>query len=297
MNRSRYYQLKRRTVPYLFVLPSMITILVFCIFPMFRSLYLSLTHYDIISPEQSTFIGLENYVRMFTQDPYVANALINTVIFSFSTTLIGLVLSLAISLILCDVFYRVQKAVRSVLFLPVIMSMTIAGLIWSLIYHPSVGILNYFMNFLGFPDRSWLGEPGSAMCCLIATAVWKDLGYNITIWSAGILSLSMEYREAARIDGASWWAEFWRVRMPLLKPVAAILSILSLSNTFQNFDLIYVMTEGGPINSTQVIVYYLWKVAFRDYDMGYASAIGWVLFVILAVFSLLQLKMYGKENV
>ena len=135
------------------------------------------------------------------------------------------------------------------------------------------------------------------MCCLIATAVWKDLGYNITIWIAGILSLSTECREAARIDGASWWKEFWRVRLPLLQPVAAILTILSLSNTFQNFDLIYVMTEGGPVNSTQVIVYYLWKVAFRDYDMGYASAIGWVLFIILAVFSLLQLKLYGKENV
>ena len=157
MNGTKYYQLKRKIVPYLFILPSMLSILWFCIFPMFRSLYLSLTHYDIVSPSHSSFVGLQNYVRLFTEDEYVGRAFLNTVVFSFSTTLIGLALSLAISLILCDVFQRAQKAIRSVLFLPVIMSMTIAGLIWSLIYHPSVGILNYLINFLGFPDKAWLG--------------------------------------------------------------------------------------------------------------------------------------------
>lgn len=169
-------------------------------------------------------------------------------------------------------------------------------MVWSWLYSPTLGLFNYVLSALGLPTQKFLGDPRTAMNCIVVMVIWKGLGYNVTIWSAGLLSLPMEHREAARIDGANWMQEFWYVRLPQLKPVMIFLTVLGFIGSFQSFDAIYMMTNGGPMRSTQVIVYYLWKTAFEDLKMGYASAIAWLLFIILISLTAIQFRLYGRKE-
>jgi len=175
--------------------------------------------------------------------------------------------------------------------------MVISGLVWSYIYQPDFGILNLILRTLHLPEQKLLGQPKMAMWAVIIMVVWRDLGYRVTIWSAGILSISKDYTDAARIDGASWLQEILFIKLPLLKPVAMFLTVLGIIGSFQAFESVYVLTSGGPARGTEVIVYNLWRMAFANNNIGYASAIAWLLFVILISFTLFQIKLlYGEED-
>lgn len=287
--------IRRNTYPYLFIAPALILLLVFKIYPIFQSVRLSFIHYNLIIPSKSEFVGLENFERL-TRDRHVWAALKNTVHYALGSVIPGLVISLILSLLLVEAWVKFKGTIRAVLFLPYIISITIAGLVWSFIYNPDFGMLNYLLSFIGVSPISWLGNPSLAMWSVIVVAIWKNLGYNIIIWTAGITAISSEYRDAAKVDGANYIQELWYVRLPLLKPVFLFLSMLGIINSFQSFDAIYVMTEGGPIRSTEVIVYYLWKMAFGEYDLSYAAAISLLVFGILIILSLLQMWLTREEK-
>ena len=279
---------------YIFILPSLLLIIIFRIVPIFLSIWLSMTEFNIANPATSKFVGLENFKEML-EDKYLWQALKTTVYYSLGTVFPGILLGLFFALIISEGWFKFASTARVIYFTPVILSTTIAGLIFSWIYHPSFGLLNYFLSFFNIPSKAWLGDPKLALSCVMVMIVWKGLGYNITIWTAGLLGIPSEYRDAAKVDGCTWWQEFLHIRAPLLKPVLLFLTVLGFIGSFQSFDAIYVMTGGGPIHTTRVIVYYLWQNAFQWLKLGYASAIAWLLFIVLIGLTYLQFKSYGKE--
>ena len=286
----------RDVIPYLFIAPSIIILFFFSVVPIFQSIRLALLDYNVINPHLSRYIGWVNFRKLF-HDPYVWQALWNTAYFSFGTVVPGIILSLILSLIITERWFRFQHFARVIIFIPFVISMTIAGLLWSWLYAPTVGFFNFVLTSVGLPALTYLGNPRLAMLCIIVMAVWKGLGYNVTIWSAGILGLPKDYHDAAVIDGATYSQELFRIRLPLLRPVLMFLTVLGFISSFQSFDAVYVLTQGGPLNRTRVLVFYLWQNAFQQIKMGYASTIAWLLFVILIVLTFLQFRGYGKQEV
>jgi len=287
---------RRGVIPYLFIAPSLTVLFVFAVVPIFLAIRLALLDYNVINPALSKYIGLVNFRKLF-HDPYVWQALWNTAYFSFGTVVPGIVISLIFSLIMTEKWFRFPQFARVIVFIPFIISMTIAGLLWSWLYAPTVGVFNYILTSLGLPAQAFLGDPRIAMLCIIIMAVWKGLGYNVTIWCAGILGLPKDYHDAAVIDGASFAQEFFLIRLPLLRPVLMFLTVLGFIGSFQSFDAIYVLTQGGPLNRTRVLVFYLWQNAFQQIKMGYASTIAWLLFVILILLTYVQFRGYGRQEV
>ncbi|MFC4306656.1 carbohydrate ABC transporter permease [Cohnella boryungensis] len=289
-------KIKINPTPYFFLAPSLIILCVFTVYPILQAVRLSFLDYNFVNPDQSEYIGLENFKELFASDRYFWPSLGQTVYYSFGSLIPALLLSLVISLIITESWFAMQKAMRVFYFLPVILSITIAGLIFSWIYNPDFGVLNYALSLVGLEPQSWLGNPKLAMVSIIMMVIWKTLGYNITVWSAGLLAMPGAVREAAKIDGANYWRELYHIRLPLMKPIIMFLMILGLIGAFQSFDAIYVMTQGGPMHKTQVVGYYIWQAAFRDMRIGYASSISWVLFVILIGFTMLQFRWLGREE-
>ena len=283
-----------RTAPYVFVFPAIIIILAFRILPMFYSIQISLQRFNVIDPALSTFVGLDNFRRLLV-DENVWRGLLNTVYFAFGTLIPGLILSLIVSIIICERWFKLSSTVRAMLFVPFILSITITGLIWSFMYAPSFGMFNAILGFFGIEPQLWLAHTRTAMPSIILMVVWRDLGFRVTIWSAGLLSISPEYTEAARIDGATWLQELFLIRLPLLRPVILFLSVLGLIGAFQGFESIWVMTGGGPARMTEVLVITIWRTAFRDLNMGYASAIAWLLFFFIFILTLIQMKVQDRE--
>jgi multiple sugar transport system permease protein len=290
------FRLRRYVPPYIFIAPALVLLVIFRLLPIIQSAQLSLTEFKIINPALSTFVGLKNYAQLI-QDKYVGEALLNTLYYSVGSVVPGLFLSLLVALIITEHWFKFQHFARVIFFLPTILSLTIAGLIFSWMYHPSFGLFNFILHTVGLRDVQWLGDPHIAMMSVIFMVVWRNLGYSITIWSAGILAVPMEYRDAARIDGASWFKEFWYIRFPILRPVLLFLAVLGFLGSFQGFESIYVLTNGGPVNTTRTIVLYLYQIAFQKYEMGYASAIAWLTFLILIGLTYVQFRLMGRQEV
>ena len=281
--------------PYLFITPSITILLVFAVIPIFQSIRLAFLDYNIIDASRTTFIGFQNIIRLFN-DNHVWNALYNTFIFSFGVVFGGLFISLLLALIITESWFRFPGLARSMIFIPFMLSTTIVALLWSWLYSPQFGLFNYLLSLLGLPQQAFLGDPDRALFYIIIIAIWRGLGYSITIWSAGILGLGKEHREAAQIDGANWLQELIFVRLPQLKPTILFLTILGFISAFQSFDLIYVLTGGGPLRRTEVLVYYIWDHAFVRLDFGYAATIAWLIFIILISLSFIQFRLIGRKD-
>lgn len=278
---------------YLFILPAAIIIILFHIFPTVYSWYISLFDWDLISKTKE-FVGTGNYIKLMS-DPDFWKALLNTVYFAAGTIPLSIVLSFAVA-------YGLSRKIkglsffRTVYFLPVITSVNAVAMIWLYIYHPDAGILNWFLGLFGVSPQKWLLDPVLAMPAVILMSVWKSLGYNIIIFLVGILSIPSEYYEAAEIDGASGPKIFKHITLPLVMPAIFFVSLVSLIGSFQTFTQIYMLTpEGGPLKATTVIVYYLYQNAFVFFKMGYASAISFVIFVIIFTLTMLQNKYWGEK--
>ncbi len=284
-----------KSTPILFIFPALLVLIVFRIVPIFQAAWLSLMDYSVVNPSASKFIGFDNFRKLFS-DRFILPDLWHTVEYSIGTVIFGLLISFLLSLILTESWFRLANGCRAILFLPYIISFTITGMLWAYIYNPTFGLLNYALSAFGIPPQPWLGDPSTAMLCIVIMSIWKSLGYNVIIWTAGITSISTEYRDAAKVDGANYWQELIHIRIPLLRPVITFLLILGFIGSFQSFDAVYVMTLGGPVRSTEVIVFYLWKIAFKEYNFGYAAAISLLVFVILVILSLIQFKFLGKEE-
>jgi multiple sugar transport system permease protein len=239
-----------------------------------------------------TWIGLENYAAL-AGDREFLRSLAQTAFFTIGITACIVVFSLAMALLL-DQRLRFIKLYRTIFYLPAVTSLVAIGIVWVWMFDPQYGLINQALRGVGIEGPLWLADTRLALVALVITAAWRNVGYFATVFLAGLQGIDDMYYEAARIDGAGPWASFWRITLPLLKPTILFVVVLSVILSFQVFALVYVMTSGGPAGSTSVLVFYLYQQAFTYFRMGYASAVGFVLFVIIFVLTLLQFKAFGK---
>ncbi len=271
---------------YLFVLPALVGTFVFIIIPIFCSFGLSFTKWDLLNPIE--FAGLENYKSVFTEQAFT-KILVNTFIYATSTTIFGVLIPLILAYILNNKI-RGSEFFKTAYFLPFITPMIVIGIVWEWIFDPNIGILNKFLNL----HINWLYDTNFAMPALIIVSVWKLIGYNMVIFLSGMSTLSSDVTEASKIDGANEIESFWYITIPMLSPTIFFVVIITAISSFQVFDLIYVMTQGGPLDSTNVLVYSIYKNAFEYFNIGKASALAYVLFGIILILSLFQWKIRKK---
>ena len=277
----------------LFLSPTLVIFTAFILFPVFFSFYLSFHSWNMFSGD-TTFVGLENYSRMF-QDAEFWQVLGNTAVYTFGTIPINMALSLWVAYLL-NKKLKGKKFLRTAFFAPVIISPVAAAVIWRWMYDPNFGLVNYLISFLGIGSINWLNEPTAAMFALIIMGVWKTFGINMILFSAGLQGIPDNYYEAAELDGAGKWAKFYHITIPMLAPTTFFIMIMSMISSFQVFDIVYVLTSGGPMGSTKVLVFYVYEYAFKFFEMGYASAISYFLFAVLFILTMLQVK-YMKSKV
>jgi multiple sugar transport system permease protein len=208
---------------------------------------------------------------------------------------LGIVLSLAVALVLNEGWFRGRTLVRAIYFLPNVVSLVAVAFIWEWLFNPDSGLLNYALKRLSLSPQMWLSDPHWALPCVILVSVWHGLGFSVLVYLAGLQGISSAHLEAARIDGATRWQEIRYVVWPLLLPTTMFLTIIGVIGGFQAFQTIYIMTGGGPVDSTRVIAYYLWQVGFQRLEMGYASAIAVLVFATILTLTLLQWRYYGRR--
>jgi ABC-type sugar transport system permease subunit len=288
----RHKKFKDLSTVIVYLAPSFLVFSVFVFFPLFFSLYLSFHKWNLISPNK-IFVGLGNFTRMFTKDPLFFKVLVNTTIFSVVVVVVSLFLGLALALILNSKI-RGRTIYRAGIFLPYVTSPAAIALVWLWILDPKYGLLNDILRIVGIRGPEWLASVKWALPAIILMTIWRFVGYDMLIFIGGLQSLSPEIQEAAVVDGAGWWTLFWRITFPLLSPTTFFIAVTSFITMFQNFETIYVMTGGGPVDSTNMIVYYLYQNAFEFFEAGYASAIAVVLFLIVVTLTAIQFRIQGK---
>lgn len=269
---------------YLFIAPSMLGVLMFTLFPVLAALGISFSEWNLITPPR--FVGLEGY-RALLSDPVFGKVLLNTLYYTAGSVPLNLVLSLALALALNQKI-RGIAVYRTAYFMPVVSSMVAVGLIWAWLYDTDYGLINALLARLHLPPVAWLTSTEWAMPAVIVTSVWKSLGFNMVIFLAALQDVPEGLYEAARIDGAGAWRLFRHITLPLISPAVFFVVVMGIIGSFQAFDQVYVMTEGGPARATTVIVYYIWQNAFKFFKMGYASAMAYVLFLLVLLATLAQ---------
>ncbi len=283
--------IKKYLVAYLFIAPPVIWTLVFLFVPMVVSLVWSFMEYDGLHPP--TFIGLSNYIQLITKDPVFIKALRNTTVFVLLGMSIGPTLGLLTALLL-NQKVRFQALFRTAYFLPVMTSMVVVSTIWIMLYNRQ-GLLNTFLINLGIGRISFLSDPNWALFSLIIAAVWQGFGFETVVFLAALQNIPQEYYEAAVMDGANSVQCFWHITLPYLRPVLLFVYIYGIIGSYQVFDQVFVMTKGGPLYSTTSMVYYLYT-KFRDLRLGYSSAIAYILFAILVIFSFVQYRYLSERD-
>ncbi|GGD85464.1 carbohydrate ABC transporter permease [Paenibacillus nasutitermitis] len=269
---------------YLFIAPAFILMIVFMIFPIFSGLVISFTDWDGI--HDKTFVGFGNYSEIF-QDKYFYTSLINTIYFVVGSVPPIMLLSLVFAVML-NAGIRGIVFFRGIYFLPTITSGVAIAVIWKWIYNSDSGLLNSILYSLGLPTPDWLNNSKYAMVAIIAMSVWKSLGTNIVIILSGLQSISGTLYEAASIDGANGLKRFWYITVPMLSPTLFFISIITIIGSFQVFEQVLVLTQGGPGDSTLVLVYYIYRQAFENFHIGYASALAYTMFLVILVITIIQ---------
>ena len=290
---SQSYNKKEVLWGYAFITPILIGFIVFMLYPLLASLYLSLTNSDGITPPK--FIGLDNYVNLFKDNDFIQSLKV-TVYYVVGTVPIGALLSLLFALLL-NQKVRFMTFYRTAYFLPVITSMVAVATVWKWLYNTDYGLINGFLAKLGLFEPPWLANELWAMPSVMIMSIWKGIGFNMVIFLAGLQGISPSMYEAAKIDGANSFQRFIYITVPLLRHTTFFVIIMSIIGSFQVFDQIFVMTNGGPANSTSVIVYYIYQNAFIFFKQGYASAMAYILFGIIFIATLIQMKIANRKDV
>jgi multiple sugar transport system permease protein len=269
---------------YLYLLPVLIGLIVFTAGPVIASFYLSLTHFEIgASP---IFIGADNYRQTLQSDLFwqVAG---NTFYYALLYVPLSIAVSLSLALLL-ETHTRGLTFFRTVYFLPVVTSMVASAIIWTWLYNGDIGLLNYLLSLAGINGPKWLRDPHWALPAIALMSVWKNAGYNMMIFLAGLSNIPRDYHEAARLDGASATSRFRKITMPLISPVLFFVLVVTTIGAFQVFEQTFVMTNGGPGNSTLTLSYYIWQTAFEFFNLGGASALGYLFFLLVLIVTALQ---------
>jgi multiple sugar transport system permease protein len=276
-----------------FALPALALIAVFFVLPVAAGLALSLSDFDIYALgnlDYLRFVGFGNYARL-VQDPLFWRALLNTFYFVLVGGPLSVLVSLGAALLINARLVRWKGLFRVVFFLPVMTALVAVAVVWRYIYHPRYGLLNYALGLLGIEPVDWLGDPLLAMPALILMAVWKNFGYNMIIFIAGLQSIPEQLYDSARIDGAGRFQQLRYITLPLLAPTFVFVGLLTMIGSFQLFAEPYVMTQGGPGDATLSVVLLMYEQGFRWWNLGYAAAIAFLLFAIMLAGTILQLRL------
>ncbi|MBP1149828.1 MULTISPECIES: carbohydrate ABC transporter permease [Methylocaldum] len=280
-----------------FLAPALILIVVFFFLPVAASLLLSFTDFDIYAlgdHERLRFVALDNYLRLLG-DPLFWTALKNTLYFVLVGGPLSVAVSLGAALLVNHRLVRFKGLFRSLLFLPVVTTLVAIAVVWRYLYHPRYGFLNYLLGLLGLDTVDWLGDPDWAMPAIILMAIWKNFGFNMIIFIAGLQSIPVRLYEAAVIDGASTWRQFRHITLPMLAPTFVFVTVITMIGYFQLFAEPYVMTQGGPANSTLSVALLMFQEGFRWWNLGYAAAVAFTLFLIILTGTVLQLRLRRRE--
>ena len=268
------------------VLPALIGTLIFIVIPVFFSFYLSFCRWDLLSDIK--FIGLKNYIELLSSSAF-GLIIKNTFVFAVSTAVIAIIIPLVLAAVLNNKI-RGTEFFKTAYFLPFITPMIVIAIAWEWIFDPNNGPLNYILK----ANINWLYDTKTAMLALIIVSAWKLIGYNMVIFLSGFSSLNPNLYEASKIDGANEIQTFFKITLPLLSPTIFFVLVITTISSFQVFDLIYLMTQGGPMNSTNVLVYWIYKNAFEFFNIGEASAGAYILFLIILLLTIVQWKTRKK---
>lgn len=288
--------LKSSLKAYLYLLPALVILVIFNIYPIYKSFAMSFyTDYNFFQNIVNAY-GFDNFVKIFN-DPNFYLAVRNTFIFVIGVVPVSIVLSLAIALLLNQIKW-LSSFFRTVYFLPFVTSTVAISLVWSWIYHTRFGLMNYFLSFLGIDPIAWLTDPKYAMLAVVIMAIWKSLGFNIILFLVGLNNIDKTYYQVAEVDGAREWQRFTNITIPLLSPTTFLITVVGTINSFKVFDEVYAMFQGrpGPAKSTLTVVYYLYEKFYTEYQYGIAAAAGVVLFVIILIITLIQI-IYNRRFV
>ena len=294
----RFQEIKRQKLAYLFILPTLLGVFLITIYPLFRSIWFSFHKYYIIELKKGVpFIGLDNY-RYILYDPLFWLSFKNTVIFTFGCVLITMLIGLGVALLLNQNF-RGRNFVAVTILLPWVIPKVAASILWKWIYDDQYGILNYFLcglGFQGFSGYGWLINSATSLLAVMVVVIWQSFPFVAIALLAGLQTIPKTLYEAADVDGASSWQKFRYISLPMLKHLITILLILSTIWDFKVFDQMYVLTRGGPANSTMILGIYTWMMAFGSLRMGRAAALAIIMFLILMMATIFYLMIIRKEE-
>lgn len=270
---------------WLFVLPALIPLIVFWIYPILRSVFISLTDWDYMSPTYN-FVWFDNFIALW-KDQRFYDALLNTVVFSVGTLIPTIVLGLGLALLLQKSF-RGSGIIKFILFSPWITPTVAVSIVWTWIYEPDTGIANAILNFFGLPGLQWIKSSQTAMLAVIIVTVWKSLGYAMIFYLSALEKVPKELYEASGMDGAKSWQRFRDVTLPGISPTTFFLMIITMVNSLQAYDQIQILTQGGPSGSTRTLLYMYYQLGFEEFNMGQATAVAIVLILITVLLSVVQ---------
>ena len=289
---------RRRGAAWWFVVPALLVIAVFFFLPVLAALIMSLTDFDIYAladVHNLRFVGLRNYWRLL-QTPLFWQAFRNTLYFVIVGVPLSIGASLGAALLLNSRLARFQGFFRTALFAPVVTTLVAVAVIWRYLFNTRYGFLNYALTQFGIAPIDWLGDPHWAMPAIILFAIWKSFGYNMVILLAGLQGIPQELYEAARIDGASAPRQFRYITLPMLAPIIAMVSILTIAGYFQLFAEPYVMTQGGPLQSTVSVLYFMYEEGFKWWNLGSASAVAFILFLFIFSVTVIQVRVARRGS-
>lgn len=290
----RWSSIKSVIEGYLYLTPTLLILAIFVFLPVITSFTLSL-HRTAPFGNRQIFVGLDNYVRLLTNPEYWG-IVWTTVLFSVGVVPLSLVLSVLLALALAYPLRNLRSLHRLLIFVPVVISTAVAGVLFKWLYHPVVGYLNFWLSLVGIEGPNWLASKQWALVAVIIATIWKELGFNVIIALAGVQSIDQTYYDAARVDGASGWQRFWHITLPLLSPTLFFLLIINVIHSFESFAQIHVLTEGGPGRATTTLVYAIFYDAFVGTPQrGYASAQAYLLALMVVAISFLQFKFLNKK--
>ncbi len=292
--RSRLYRIynSQAFVAFLFLLVPVLLLAALKIWPVFYNLYLSFTRYELFEPPR--FVGMKNYNYVFSNS-VTRQSIINTLLFTIEAVPIGTALALIIAKLL-DQSIRGRVFLRTLYYLPVVSSVVVSAMIWRWIYSPQHGLLNYFLGLIGIPPQNWLNDPNLALISLVIVTIWGSIGSNMVIFLAGLQDIPRDIIEAARVDGANALQNFLLITVPLMRPVILFVVVTFTISIFRNFGLIFMLTQGGPFNRTNTMVWEVYQNVFGYLRLGRGAAISVVMLVIVLILTLISFRVLRERQ-